>query len=124
MTPQPFTSSGMELKLAELYALNDTDLLEQANAVGADLKAWVSENFILDSSQTAYLNGLDERWISRTGQLAKVAIESRLPVILTNNPPSIWSSKLIRSDSNVIVSDDGSGGFTTTGSVSLTVIYS
>ncbi|XHR94278.1 hypothetical protein ACFJIV_28990 [Mucilaginibacter sp. UC70_90] len=124
MTPQPFTAAGMELKLAELYSLPDPDLFQQANMVATDFRAWVSENFILDNAQNTYLFGLDERYTSYTGQIAKTAIESRLPIILTNNPPSIWSSKFIRSDNHLIVSGNGTGSFTATGSVGITVVYS
>jgi len=124
MTPQPFTAAGMELKLAELYSLSDADRLVQANEVATNFKGWIAENFILDSRQKTYLAKLDDRYGRYTGQLSRTAIESKLPIILTNNPPSIWSSKFIRSDDHLIVSDNGAGGFTATGSVSIIVTYS
>ncbi|WP_029274602.1 hypothetical protein [Pedobacter borealis] len=52
-----FTSSGIGAKLADLYVLDDSDLLTEARAMATDIVAWLYANFNLTLKQQDYIGG-------------------------------------------------------------------
>lgn len=56
MAVYPFSPSGLANKVAELYALTDTALYAEADAVADDLTAWLALNFTFDTYQQNYLD--------------------------------------------------------------------
>ncbi len=108
MAKQPFTPAGVQTKQTELYALPDNQLIAQADLIRTDLRQWTKDNFILDATQTTYLDGIDAEWISFSGALTGLAVQYRRPVILTIIGP-VSASKLIRTPNDLIVTTSSAG---------------
>lgn len=121
MTKAPFTPAGVQQKLDELYALANSDLATQANLIRSDFRQWVKDNFTLDSSQSAYLDGMDEQWIEQAASQSAFAIRNRLPINLTIEPPQP-ASKLVRTTSHLIA-ENGTDGFVPSGSLTFEIVY-
>jgi hypothetical protein len=124
MAQQPLTSAGVQAKITELYGLSDTLLTDQANLIRSDFKNWISNNFILSSSQLTYLSGIDDQWIQVAAADTSCAVQHRLPVSLNpyTIPPSPISKK-IHHTPNITVTDDSVSGFSVTGSITFDIIY-
>jgi hypothetical protein len=120
---QPWTPSGVQAKLTELYALSDSLLLAQANLIRSNLRQWVIDNFTLNTTQTTYLNGIDNRWIQFVSAEAGFAVENRRPVTLTITG-TVSASKLVRPTSDLSCSYSLPGGFTVSGQLTIEVVYS
>jgi len=108
MAKQPFTPAGVQTKQTELYALPDNQLIAQADLIRTDLRQWTKDNFILDATQTTYLDGIDAGWISFSGALTGLAVQYRRPVILTIIGP-VSASKLIRTPNDLIATTSSAG---------------
>jgi len=50
-----FTSAGIGAKVADLYALDDGDLLGQARLMATDFETWLHTNFSFTDKQKNYL---------------------------------------------------------------------
>jgi hypothetical protein len=120
MPQRPFSPEGVQQKMSDLYALNDADLTLQANLVESDFRQWIADNFSLDTTQSAFLNNTDDRFIAHASGTSSLAIRNRLSIILIR--PSIPSpaSKLIEMQ-NDIHPFQGPTGYGVSGSVSFTV---
>lgn len=121
MAKQPFTPVGVQTKQTELYALPDNQLLAQANLIRADLRQWTKDNFILDATQTTYMDGIDAEWINFSGALTGLAVQFRRPVILTIKGP-VAASKLIRTP-NDLVATTSATGVTVDGTLTFEIEY-
>lgn len=55
--PYDFTPIGISAMQADLYALEDPDLLTQAQLIAADIYAWLLINFNLTTKQKNYIGG-------------------------------------------------------------------
>lgn len=87
MEKVPFSPEGFKQLETQLYALDDTALKAQANAVLADYINWVDNHVILDTAQVTYLQGLDALFIASLAANAAVVFVNRLPLnlVLPNN---------------------------------------
>jgi hypothetical protein len=56
MPAYPFTPAGIASKQADLYLLDDTDLLIAARSIADDVETWLNANFILTAKQVAYIS--------------------------------------------------------------------
>lgn len=125
MQQQPLIPAGVNNKTAELYALPNNALIIEANAVRADFIAWLNVNFVLNSSQLAWLNGMDTRWITYAAFSTGLAIENRLPVIF-NAPvplPPASISKMAKTENKITVTYSEITGFSPQGHVEFTLTY-
>lgn len=123
MAKQPFTPSGVQAKVAELYALPPGDLLTHANQVGSDFKGWMTANFILSTDQQDYMDTINEDWIDLTSVVLKMAIKKKRPIILE---PIVgggsWASKLV-GFTNDMDSTNKDGVFEITGTLTFYITY-
>jgi len=123
MPQEPFTTAGVEQKLDDLYALSDTLLAIEADAVKTDFRQWVKDNFILSTVQSTYLDNMSEQWVRIAACDSSTAILFRLPVTLEFEGTPGGLSKLVRNRSSFIA-EDGPTGTSTTGTVEFTIVYS
>jgi hypothetical protein len=124
MAKQLFTPDGVQAKLTELYALSDTDLEAQVNLIANDLKTWLGNNFTFTTAQSTYLSGIDALYIRHAGIVTATAVHARRAiVIVAPNPPSLYSSKYIKTTDSLTPGYDSVGGFTVGGSVTFTIGY-
>ena len=121
MTQQPFTPAGVQQMQAELNQLSPSDLQAQVNLIESDLRTWVSNNFILDSNQQAYLQQIDDRFMSYAGNLTGFAVANQLTISLTQ-PDNQKPFKLIHINDNIVCTYSPDG-FSATGSVTYSVEY-
>lgn len=82
MNKVPFTPAGFKQLEAWLYALNNTELRLEADAVNADYIDWVTNHVTLNDDQVDFLNGLDALFIAALGSKAAIAFVNRLPLNL------------------------------------------
>ena len=50
MTKEPMTPQGVEDKLAEVYGLSTINRMAEADAIESDFKAWVGDNFDMETA--------------------------------------------------------------------------
>jgi len=80
MTKRPLTASGVNEVMTSLYALSNDALLAEADAVGADFRAWLAEHFDLTAKQEVFIaHGLEASFIS--------FVQARLPFVFVNRLP-------------------------------------
>ena len=77
-----FSPAGFKQLETQLYTLDDTALLVEANAVLSDYVDWASNHIILSLDQVAYLESLDPLFISSLANNASIAFRNRLPLNL------------------------------------------
>ena len=92
MEKVPFTPAGLQQLLTTLYALSDQELNLVANALHQNFKLWVAEHFDLDEAQLAYLNSLDERFVSQAAARGSYFMAHRLPIALNKMEAPALSS--------------------------------
>ena len=122
MPKQPLTTAGVQAKQAELNQLSNADLLVQANQIRSNLTTWVNNNFTLDNTQSAFLTGIDARWIQYTSGVLGFAVENRLPVTWTVKGKG--SGKLIKTLPGPECDYSNVTGFKALGSLAFEVDYS
>lgn len=115
MPTQPLTPSGVQLKLDELYALSDPALQLEAESLQSDYQGWIAANFTLTTEQQTYLANLDAQFIEYVAFNSAFAMRNRLSMSLAILNPSA-ASKLVRTVSSMIVTQDPTGGVTISGS--------
>lgn len=120
-----FTPAGAEAKMVDLYALPDNDLKIQADAINADLRAWVNDNFTLSSQQQAYLTNLDELTANYIGNQCSLCFLNRLPVILMQEEPSddLPQLKFIRTENTIRTNSNDTGIFSASGTFIIRIVY-
>lgn len=77
-----FTPAGLQELLSSLYLLPDTELQLEAATLGADLRTWLIDNFILSADQVAYLLAVDNRQIANAAADGRHFIANRLNITL------------------------------------------
>ena len=80
MSKFPLTTAGVQDLMNELYALPQSELQLEADAIGADFRLWVKNHFELSETQIVYLDGIDERWVNDAAEATKHFLENRLPI--------------------------------------------
>src|SRR5690606_42043722 len=114
--PTPtLTPSGVQLKLDELYALSDPALQLEAQSLQSDYQGWIAANFTLTTEQQTYLANLDALFIEYAAFNSAFAMRNRLSMSLAILNPSA-ASKLVRTISSMIVTQEPTGGVTISGS--------
>ena len=103
MAQQPFTTTGVQQKIAELYRLSPTDLSTQSNLILSNFRQWMLDNFTLDSSQQTYLANIDPAFIGSLSRSLSNAVNNRLPVNFTKAEVPSGASKFIRSRDSITV---------------------
>jgi hypothetical protein len=101
MAKVPFTPGGVAAKTAELYALSDNDLLNQAREAGDDFALWFRENFALEPSQDAYFSAAPPALILFWGYQFGAAFIGRRPVTLSRLPDKPRRTKQGNTESSV-----------------------
>lgn len=115
MPIQPMTPTGVQLKLDELYALPDSALQAEAEALRADYQGWITANFSLTTEEQTNLANLNAKFVEYVAFNSAFAMEFRLPIPLTTINPQA-ASKLVRTASALVVTNDDTGGITASGS--------
>src|SRR5690606_21845704 len=115
MPTQTLTPSGVQLKMDELYALSDPALQLEAESLQSDYQGWIAANFTLTTEQSTYLANLDAKFSEYVAINSALAMRSRVSMPLAILYPSA-ASKLVRTVSSMIVTQDPTGGVTISGS--------
>lgn len=79
---KPFTPAGLQELLNSLYQLPEVELQLEAATLGADLRAWLINNFILSADQIAYLLTVDNRQIANAAADGRYFVAGRLNITL------------------------------------------
>ncbi|PSK90798.1 hypothetical protein [Taibaiella chishuiensis] len=82
----PFTPDGVTLKTADLYVLDDSDLLIEAKEMVKDLYAWTALNFTLSTKQHTYFSLLPPNVLFAWGALLATAILHRSVIVMQDVP--------------------------------------
>ncbi|MGJ1285087.1 hypothetical protein ACR79P_19725 [Sphingobacterium spiritivorum] len=125
METYPLTPEGAEDKLAELYALSDTELAVQAMAIALDFKTWVKVNFDLTVSQRTYIDGMNADAVRFFGLQCSAGFLYRIDIELDYPAPPVESSftKWLTLESTIKMATDGNGSKQLTGSLTFTIDY-
>jgi len=118
-----FTPEGVANKLEFLYNLPDTLLFIEADFIELDFKSWMENNFILDPSQKAYLNGIAEEAINYYGSQCALCFRHRLDIILIYPIPIPGYAKWPEVSNTIKVIADNGGNIEVTGTLTFTMIY-
>ncbi len=123
MAKEPLTATGVQQKFNDLYALNDAQLNTEAGLIAANFRQWVKDNFILNTDQESYLDGLDDVFIASAASDTSIAARNRLGITYQppTTPPGV--SKYIRKNSSLVVVYDPVNGTVASGSVSFEAYY-
>lgn len=82
MQKVPFTPAGVSDLLTQIYALPDPQLQQEAAACAANFRSWIENNFVLDVSQLAFLENIDDQFIAAAASEVQYFILGRLPISL------------------------------------------
>ncbi|TRW21945.1 hypothetical protein FMM05_19340 [Flavobacterium zepuense] len=96
MAQELFTPDGMAAKVAELYALNQTQLNAQANLIQSSFKDWVDDNFTLTTDQAAYLSGLNGTFLTELTNATSDSVRKRHSIKLSTSGDGTVGSKFFR----------------------------
>jgi len=120
----PFTPTGVNDKRNELYALSDTRLFAEADAIEADLKGWMPLNFSLTTDQSTFLAGMKDAALKYYGRQCALCFRNRLPIILTYpSPPAPGYAKWTVASDTLAVKADSHGTQEVTGTLNFTMEY-
>ncbi|OKS85703.1 hypothetical protein [Mucilaginibacter polytrichastri] len=122
MSLQPLTAAGVTAKTTELYALSNSLLAAQADAVQSDFATWIKGNFTLSTPQSDFLTGMNATALKYYGAQCSVAFRSRLTISLST-PTPVGSHKFVGSVNTLEVSTDSAGTLQTTGSLTFKIEY-
>ncbi len=124
MTVQPMTPTGVDDKITELYALPRLDLIAEADAVEADCRQWIDDNFSFTTPQRTYFDGMDDKAFKYYGQLLSQCFRNELSVTLVYpSPPPLSIGKHVEERNTVKVVADGTGMVSVTGDLTFEMIY-
>jgi hypothetical protein len=82
-----FSDAGLQQLLQELYLLNNAQLQEEVLQIQTDLRQWLKDHFILNSSQEEDLDGIDETFMQESSEQLAYFVHNRLPVSLFKAEP-------------------------------------
>lgn len=127
MITNKFTLSnqGFQQLQAQLYALSNQELNEQAILVKYDFTEWVKAHFELDSTQESFLDALPSKAISYLAENASFALANRLEIVLEkeDKPIGVAGNKLIRPKPETSVTASASGEFEAEGRLVIEITY-
>ncbi|MXN91147.1 hypothetical protein GR160_07875 [Flavobacterium sp. Sd200] len=123
MPSQPFTPAGVTAKTTELYALSDSLLFAQADAVESDFKLWMTSNFSLTTPQADYLANMNPHVIKYYGIQCSMAFRGRLSILLVSPTPILGYVKWQVSESTLAVKTNASGALVSSGSLTFKIEY-
>jgi len=123
MSLAPFTSAGVKQKTTELYALSDAALAVEANSVKTDFRLWMTNNFILDSTQTTYLNNLSDDATNYLGGQSAFCFVNRLPIILIEGTPAPGLTKWVHTENTAKIAANDNGDFSAEGTFIIKIVY-
>ena len=125
MALEPLTSTGIQQKQMDLYALSDPALIAEANSIRSNFITWINANFVVNSAQLIYLNSMPSTWINYAASETAMAVEHRLPIIFSapNPLPAPSISKMTKIESMLNASYSQASGFSVSGSVVFTLTY-
>lgn len=122
MTVQPLTPDGVEDKLAEVYALSTINRNAQADLIESGFKTWVSDNFSLDTPQTAFLTGMSSTAATNYGRNAALCFRNLLDIaFIYPTPPTPAPTKWLKMTNDLLISTNASGTLEVTGSLTFAV---
>jgi hypothetical protein len=97
MRKVPFTPAGILDKQAELYALDQLNLDNQAALILGQFVQWVKDNFTLTTSQSDYLDGIDGDFFDLLRTEISDTVSMREPITLVvGSSDTARSSKFFR----------------------------
>lgn len=117
-----FNAAGVQQKFSALYAMSDSDLFIQAEAIRGDLKAWLQNNFTFESHQQLYLDGLNADFLLNAGDNTSFAVRYRRPINVEFPIEVQPASKLIRMVNTTTPTNTGTG-IAVEGSLSFIIFY-
>lgn len=127
MEKQPFTETGLQALLAELYALPNVQLAEHAAALKLNPKLWINGHFELDTDQLDYLQNMPNTMANFLGEQGSFAIGHRLPIHLNKsgeeNKNGDKPDKLFDTISSLSLQIDGQGQPSAGGELTIAITY-
>jgi len=97
MEKVPFTKEGVSHKVAELYALSQSELDKQAFSLQQDFGSWMHEHFDLTDSQSEFIEQLPADYSLYLGTEIGAGVRIRLPIVI-DIPDENLGSKLVGVD--------------------------
>ncbi|WP_293299890.1 hypothetical protein [Pedobacter sp. UBA4863] len=122
MAKQNFTTTGVALKMEELYALPSASLQIEIANVRSGFSAWINENFNLSTAQQTYLSNMDANFLQAASVDLAIALENGLSVSL-DTTGTVSASKLIRKQNTIELTWDPSNGVSATGDLTFEMVY-
>jgi hypothetical protein len=126
----PFTDSGLQDLLTQLYALDDQQLSRQADAISADFRAWLTDHFQFDQSQLDFLAATPETFIQSAAADCSYYVANRLPITMVkeqqrSDPPGEGEDrgKLIDLDKKSSARFSPPESYSSSGSLTITISY-
>ena len=121
----PLTTQGVHDKWTEIYTLPNDKLLQQANAIGKDFRAWLRVNFELTQDQKNYLSTLDDTVVTYFGQQCEICFRHRLPInlIYPQAPALSARGKWLELIASLVIAATGTGELMITGSITFQIKY-
>ncbi|OJV54238.1 MAG: hypothetical protein BGO31_12875 [Bacteroidetes bacterium 43-16] len=116
------TPEDVEAEITTLYALSDSALLLEADAVALDFPAWLKGKFDLTSDQIDYLDTYSEGVKKFYGHIFAAAFITRSPIIFPAIPDRSTPRRIKETRANLFGSvsyDDGSQELTGTVEVNI-----
>lgn len=122
MTQQPFTSTGVQAKTTELYALSAGDLATQVNLINTDFSSWISDNFTLSTAQQTYLDNMSTQFLNYAATLTAFAVANKLDIGFSfSGEPTGF--KLVHLSNDLMVTNSSTDTFSVTGGITYEIEY-
>lgn len=123
-TKQPFTEAGVNLKIAELYALSDIALAAEAQLLKDDFIGWMDDNFNLTTEQLSYLDSMNADAREYLADRLSFSLVHRLDIVFTKEDPTTtgyvkWTDTRDKTQTRT----NAAGDFEVTGSFEVAIVY-
>lgn len=121
----PFTPTGVQDKLDELYLLPDPALAAQAELIKADFRQWMKDNFSLNTAQKDFLDNMDNSAVDYFGDECGFCFNHRLEIkLIYPTPPAAPNiGKWPEATNTIQVKADGNGDVNVGGALTFTMVY-
>jgi len=125
MQKQPFTQSGLQDLLLDLYALSDSLLAEEAGALRHQPRLWINGHFDLTQDQLDYLQNMPTQLIQFIAEDGSFAISHRLPVTLSKGEKGgdDEQDKLFKTNSSLNIQTNNEGNIIAGGQLGIEITY-
>lgn len=124
MTLYPFTPTGVQDRLDELYSKPKEIIELEAVSIEIDFSSWIENNFDLDSTQKSFLHGIKEEALNYFGSQCALCFRHKLPIILIYpTPPEPGYAKWPETSNDIRVIADSNGNISVTGSLTFTMVF-